>query len=428
MKSMNLARISLTAFLIVLYAARVTAQRTPTQPSYRVIDLGTLGGTFSEAFGINNKGQVQGFSTLPRDTAVHAFVWQNGVMTDLGTLGGPNSQAFPGPNERGQAVGLSETSTPDPKGEDFCGLGTHLTCLPFLWQAGVMKALDTLGGNNGQAGDNNNRGEVVGFAETAAPDPVCPAPQVLQFKPAIWEKGEIQELPTFPGDSDGVAFGINDRGHAVGASGSCAAFDPEIGAPLQPLHALLWQNGTVTDLGNLGGTMNNVAFILNNQGQVVGTSGVPDLGRSHAFLWQDGVMTDLGTLPGDLDSGAVGINNRGQVVGISVDASGSSRAFLWQNGVMTDLNTLISGASPFLFLLHAPAINSRGEIVGFGLTSSGDVHAYLAIPNHGNEGIAPGVAGRPSGSPKIALSEEDVRKLLQQVRLGRFGIRSLERK
>jgi len=117
------------------------------------------------------------------------------------------------------------------------------------------------------------------------------------------------------------------------------------------------------------------------------------------------------------------------VVGAPFPASPTSpsRAFLWQNGVITDLNTLISGASPS-FLLQASAINSRGEIVGFGLTSSGDVHAYLAIPNHGNEGIAPGVAGRPSGSPKIALSEEDVRKLLQQVRLGRFGIRSLERK
>ena len=112
MKSMNLARISLTAFLIVLYAARVTAQRTPTQPSYRVIDLGTLGGTFSEAFGINNKGQVQGFSTLPRDTAVHAFVWQNGVMTDLGTLG------------RTQQPSISRTERKGPSCRSFRDLHT----------------------------------------------------------------------------------------------------------------------------------------------------------------------------------------------------------------------------------------------------------------------------------------------------------------
>jgi probable HAF family extracellular repeat protein len=51
---------------------------------YTVKDLGTLGGTFSNAFGINNKGDVVGHATLKGDTALHAFLWRKEVMTDLG--------------------------------------------------------------------------------------------------------------------------------------------------------------------------------------------------------------------------------------------------------------------------------------------------------------------------------------------------------
>jgi hypothetical protein len=109
---------------------------------------------------------------------------------DIGApgLGGPNSIAF-GDNDGLQSAGEAETSTPDPNGEDFCGFGTHLTCLPFLWQDGGMIQLPTLGGNNGVAWAISNRREVAGFAENSIPDPGCPAPQVLQFKPVIWEKG-----------------------------------------------------------------------------------------------------------------------------------------------------------------------------------------------------------------------------------------------
>jgi probable HAF family extracellular repeat protein len=64
-------------------------------------------------------------------------------------------------------------------------------------------------------------------------------------------------------------------------------------------HGLLWQNDTVTDLGNLGGT-STFPLDINNRGQVVGLSSLPDDATFHAFLWQDGVMTDLGALPGDL--------------------------------------------------------------------------------------------------------------------------------
>ena len=175
------------------------------------------------------------------------------------------------------------------------------------------------------------------------------------------------------GDSGGIARTINDRGQIAGDAGNCTT----------PFHALLWQSGTVTDLGSLGGTENIIASDMNNQGQVTGLSNLPGDSAFHAFLWQNGVMTDLGTLPGDVSSSGDGINNKGQVVGASFDVDGNSRAILWQNGVMTDLNTLIPADSA-LFLIEATGtINSRGQIAGFALeTSSGEVHAFLLTPSN----------------------------------------------
>src|SRR5437867_3903627 len=200
----------------VFFALAIPIQLTAQHTHYTVTDLGTFGGTFSVALGMNNRELVVGFSNLPGNTQSHAFVWKKGVLIDLGTLGGPNSIAPWPPNERGQVGGSAETSAPDPLGEDFCSFGTHLICLPFVWQKGVMTPLPTLGGNNGQARQINNRGQVVGDAENITPDPTCVPAQVLQFKPVVWEKGEIRELPTLSGDPDGVASSINDKGQAVG--------------------------------------------------------------------------------------------------------------------------------------------------------------------------------------------------------------------
>jgi probable HAF family extracellular repeat protein len=211
-------------------------------------------------------------------------------------------------------------------------------------------------------------------------DPNCPAPQVLQFKPVTWLNGKIQELPTFAGDPDGIAFGINDSGQIVGSSGSCVAYDPHANVNLFPNHALLWQNGTMTDLGNLGGVTGSIAVAINNAGQVVGDSDLPGDMFFHAFVWtQAKGMQDLGVLPGDAYSTAVGINDSGQIVGLSLDANFNPHPVLWQNGVPIDLNTLIPGKSGLVLQL-AESINSRGQIIGFGQTSTGDTHAFLATP------------------------------------------------
>ncbi len=423
MKSRILTLITaMTLFNALAIPARLAAQGQNQQPPrYTVTDLGTLGGPFfSQAFGISNKGSVVGFAELLGDTdfptgfpPVHAFLWRKGLMTDLGSFGGRVSQAI-SVNERGEVVGFSQTSATDPSGEDFCDSGDFLICLPFLWQDGVMTPLPTLGGNNGTAAGINNRGQMVGYAETATPDPSCSASQVgftFRLKPALWEKGEVQELPTVPGFPIGAAFAINDKGQAVGVSADC---------DLVFARALLWHNGRVTELENLGPSPKPTG--INNRGQVVG--GAPGLPGGGAFLWQNGVITDLGTVPGDVVSEAGSINDKGQVIGQSCDIDDNCSAFLWQNGVMMDLNTLIPADSP-LALFEASGINSRGEIVGVASTSTGDIRAFLAIPSNGEATSATAAArGETSQRPKLVLSE-NARKLLRHRLAQRYHIPGL---
>ena len=361
---------------------------------YDVEDLGTLpGGMFSQGVEVNDYGFVAGVSTISATSPQHAAVWYGpGLIVDIGKpgLGGPNSIAY-GINDAGLVIGQAETPAKDPNNENFCGYGDGFDCVPFKWQYGVMTALPLLGGNNGQMGFTvNNHGQVPGAAENAHMDAACVAPQVLDFEPVIWGPGPvwgaspIQKLGLLDGDTVGMATWINDRGEAVGTSGTCAntAILSEIAGP----HAVLWEaNGSPTDLGNLGGPGANIALAVNNSGQVVGLSSyVGELpGVFDAFLWtrETGKMRDLGRLPGDVASGAGGINERAVVIGTSFGADGSLRAFVWYNGVMTDLNTLVPADSP-LYLLFANSVNERGEIAGWGATSSGEVHAFLLTPNN----------------------------------------------
>ena len=403
MKSLSLNSICAASILAALaMPVRPSAQsqagapaQGPTAPHYAVTDLGTLqGGTFSQPFFINKSGMVAGSSTNSAGSQ-NAVLWFKGNMTDIGTpgLGGTNSIAF-AVNEGGAAAGEAENSISDPNGEDFCGFGTHVICLPFVWENNVMTPLPTLGGSNGAANLVNNLGQIAGTAENATTDPECPAPQVLHFKPVYWENGKIHELPTHRGDPDGIAFAVNDHGQIVGGSGTCTTFNPNFLDSLLSRHALLWQKGRLTDLGSLGGKTGkaggNLAVDLNNRGEVVGFSDLAGDTTFHAFRWtQVTGMLDLGTVQGDVASSAISINERSVVVGLSIAANGNTRAVVWHKGVPSDLNTLVEGNSP-LYLLTGCSINSRGEITGLGATSTGEIHTYLAVPVHHDESSAEG--------------------------------------
>src|SRR3984885_5947574 len=155
------------------------------QASYKVHDLGVQHpDDLGMAMGLNNLGWTLNMEQLldPFSISLSAHLVQGTdtisigkLNLPLGTLGGKNSSInWNGINDRGESVGMSETSVPDPNGEDICGFGTHLICLPFLWQNGVMRALPTVGGNNGQASAINNSGQIVGYAENGIVDSTCP--------------------------------------------------------------------------------------------------------------------------------------------------------------------------------------------------------------------------------------------------------------
>ena len=353
---------------------------------YTVIDLGVVGNPPGEPYVIENNGLASG-AAVTASGAMHAALWFQGLKIDIGTpgLGGPNSVAL-GVNEVGQFVGQAETSVAD--AEDFCGFKSYgfsssTACLPFLWQDGVMTRLPTLGGENGFANQINIRGEVAGIAETSVTDPTAGCP-VHQFAPVVWENGRIHELPAYPGDTDGVAASINDKGEVAGASGTCTPFNPNSGLYLNEAHALVWKDGKAIDLGNLGPNglpgAGNHACGINNHGAAIGH--VSSDASTVAFLWtSEKGMTSLGTLAGDLASFAIGINDEGLVVGQSINADFTvARAFLWRKGQMTDLNTLVTANPGKLDLLLASSINSRGEIVGLGVDGAGNFHGFQAIP------------------------------------------------
>src|ERR1700726_4881241 len=318
------------------------------QASYRVTDLGAEGNdNLGCAMSVNNEGWTEIMAgNLPPGQQDNiggqllngrALIDVDGFKFDLGTLGGPNSwMNWSEINDFGQIVGDSETNVPDPNGEDICGFGTHKTCLPFLWQFLHMRALPTLGGNNGQASAINNRGQIVGFAEDGTVDSSCPAGKTNNRTqlPVLWEKRnhgiyKAQALPT-GSDPDGDAFWINDQGQAVGDTGTCGG---------AILHAVSWENGKssppLPDFGT-----GAIAQGINNRSQIVGLVGSPDTTTQYGALWQNRVLTNLGLLPGDFGGLASGINNRGQVVGSNFDSKFNwSHGFIWQDGVMTDLNT-----------------------------------------------------------------------------------------
>ena len=449
---------------------------------YKLIDLGTFGGPTSTVPGpdfgpegsaksVNNRGTVAGSA----DTATpdpdgffnedffvaHAFVWQNGVMTDLGALGASpdnNVSNTSWISESGLIAGFSENGATDPLIPGFPEIRA------VLWQDGQIMDLGTLGGNESFANAVNNRGQVIGWALNTTPDPFGFG---TQMRPFLWQHGVMHDLGTLGTGSDADAIFINERGQVAGASlidstpvppvtGPCATGPPashpflwdegtmiDIGslggtcgfpnalnnrgqvvgdsylAGNLAFHPFLWDHGVLTDLGTLGGN-NGEALWVNDAGEVIGQADLPGSVVHHGFLWRNGIMTDLGTLgPSPTTSFAEGINSKGQIVGrsrIGAITNPLQHAFLWEHGgPMIDLNMLIP-ANSSLLLVDATYINERGEIAGHGLTTSGENHAFLLIPcGEGIEGCGDAAEGTVvashAGETQKQLTPQEVSRI-----------------
>ena len=257
----------------------------------------------------------------------------------------------------------------------------------FLWDSDRVSLVVS----GGQAAQINNHGEVVGWMEPNG------HPEAYVYEGA----GQVVRLNTIGGSSQALA--INDSGQTAGriSNGGEMAFVEAIGemrliAPELDGYAiamnnvgqvlikqivgdgfrtLLWHNGTLTDLGSLGGRETQ-GRAINDAGQVVGWSQTA-AGQYHAFLWENGTMIDLAPVVGEF-SAAVAINNQGQILLKATDIL-ESRNFLYENGEVTDLGNF--GASYAV----GNDLNNRGEIVGWMSTESGVIRAFLAQPKTGGD-------------------------------------------
>ena len=313
----------------VVFIFFITLETYTQSPKYIVVDLGSLGGTLSDAYAINDAGRVVGFSrdALSRN---RAFIWSEGVMQNLGTLGGQTSWAY-SINKSGQVVGIAQTF--------------QEKNLAFLWHNGTMQNLG-IGTVSSRAEGINDSGSVVGGRNDEG----------IPQRAFLWTDGELTDLGTL-GGSTSFAYDINNNFQIVGESRN----EDGLTRPF------IWENGVMSVLEQLGDSHGS-ALAINDVGQIVGSKG------NHAFFWSNGNVQTLDML--GTSSSAFGINDFGEVVGVYSD--GGFRAFHWHNGIMRDLNDLIDPESGW-HLSHARDINNAGSIVGRG-TYLGQTKPFLLIP------------------------------------------------
>jgi len=192
--------------------------------------------------------------------------------------------------------------------------------------------------------------------------------------PAIWTltppsiNWSISHLPSLAPNSTGMANDINSSNQIVGQSNTAGS----------ETHAVLWSlNGSIMDLGTLGGTFSS-ANAINPSGVVVGISSNASF-VSHPFMWSANMgMMDLGLLPGTSTGNAEAINASGHVVGYCVDSA--HHAFFY-NGTMVSIGTLGGNNS------YAKAINASDMVVGQAQLANGTFHAFVWSPADGMQDL-----------------------------------------
>lgn len=254
-------------------------------------DLGTFGGSFSNAVAVNDSGQVAGYARTP-DEKDHAFLATASGMVDLGTFGGLYSYAY-GLNQAGLVVGGAYNAS----GKSRC----------FLSTGGGLIDPGTLGGQICNALAVNDAGQVTGSSTTSAGSGHA----------FVFDRRGMVDLGTLGGTTS-VGYAINRHGHVVGAARTAA----------NQLHAFFHDGTRMIDLGTLGGT-NSTATGVNASGQVVGNSTLAN-GSKQSFFFSNGVMFNVNTLvPGlsNVDATRLYLNDAGQIAGTGT-IGGKQRAFL----------------------------------------------------------------------------------------------------
>jgi probable HAF family extracellular repeat protein len=176
--------------------------------------LGTLGGSWSIAYGVNVSDQVVGTSELADGTS-HAFLWAQGTMTDLGALDGIYSEGY-AISDSGQVTGIYQGPSDETR--------------VFRWtrSEGMVDAgpiyPEAIDGITSLSTDVNTGGQIVGGVQ----------PPGLPLHAAVRQptSGTWQELMT-ESPFESFALGVNSRGVIVGRVATSADLD-------MPTRAAVW--------------------------------------------------------------------------------------------------------------------------------------------------------------------------------------------
>lgn len=309
--------------------------------SYRVVDLGTLGGASSGATDLNDAGAVVGWSRTAAGR-IHAVVWRAGHIVDIGTLGGPRSSATSISN----TFAVVGTSTRVAGGEPHA----------FLWRAN-QGAMHNLGlPHPVRIGDT---GAIIGNATNAAGESV--AAYRTQHG---WIRLPLNGFDGSHGED------VNDAGTAVGTLFD----DPHGSAPF------VYQSGVLTVLPSVPTAAETSADAVNDAGQIAGQTFDP-LG---IVLWDGSSWHPIPT-PALVEPEIRDMNDCAQIVGAHHPVEFfKPHAFLIADGTGVDLNSRIPPGSGWR-LGVATAVNDAGEIVGVG-RHNGHQHAFLLEPTGSGAG------------------------------------------
>src|ERR1700730_2769530 len=210
-----------------------------------VADVGSFGGKINAACGINDAGQVTGYSQDENGNLL-AFLFSNGSVQDLGLGGSSEPDAL----ETAYAINDSDQIV----GRRSAGNNAFHA---FLYANGSTTDVTTLGGTNGEALAINKNGAVVGDSDTAD----GPAHAF------VFDHSQLKDLGTLPGfENASYARGINSAGDIVGESDSA-----------DQKRAFLYTEGQLVELDKLaenlsqaGFTSLDVAYGINDNGWIVG--------------------------------------------------------------------------------------------------------------------------------------------------------------
>ncbi len=278
-------------------------------------------------YAINNSGIVAGFGTNPNGDS-HAFVSGGNGLVDIGTLGdqidpgGGYTSSASAINKSGQVTGTSDTVVQN--GATFPPRPSHA----FIYQNGVLTDLGGIPNADDPTGATfsttangiNDAGNVVGYGDTKVSN------GATESHAFVYHNGQYFTLGTLNDTISSNAYAINNLGQIVGAStfqfgnSNMHAFAHTGTGPLT----------AGNDIGTFGGDT-SFAFEINDLGQVIGVADDAN-GVSQQFLYQNSTMYKVNDLlpayAGLTVQAVYGINNNGQLLGSGVDASGQTRYFI----------------------------------------------------------------------------------------------------